>query len=346
VDTKATLQDVADRAKVHRSTVSLALRDHPRISADVRQRVKQIASELGYRMNPLVAALMQSRRSGRPVRHAVLAYVTNYPTRYGWRPPHHDRPDYFPGAAARAEELGFKLEHFWLAEPGMTAERFCDILSTRGVYGVLIGRLPPGQDSMRLLWGRFSCVALGRTLRSPTLHYVTEDHFAGATLAMERILARGYRRIGFVFSEADDSPRVGDRWLGACMREALRLPVRDRLQPFYFEEGADQAAAFARWFRRWRPDAILATHAAPAIDWLEQMKLRVPDDVAVATVINDHPDRGWAGIHCDQGKLGGLAVEMLIGLMHRREVGVPDDPHEVLLAGEWRDGWTLPDRAG
>ena len=27
----ATLQDVADRARVHRSTVALALRDHPRI---------------------------------------------------------------------------------------------------------------------------------------------------------------------------------------------------------------------------------------------------------------------------------------------------------------------------
>lgn len=346
MDSRVSLQDVADRAGVHRSTVSLALRDHPRISADVRQRVKRIAQDLGYRMNPLVAALMQSRRNGRAVRQAVLAYVTNYPTRFGWRPPHHDRPDYFPGAAARAEELGFKLEHFWLAEPGMTPERLSDILSTRGVYGLFVGRLPPGQDSLRLLWERFSCVALGRTLRSPTLHYVTEDHFAHATLAFERMLRHGYHRIGFVFSEPDDSPRVGDRWLGGVMRAQLHLPARDRIPPFLFREGRDNAAAFTRWFGRCRPDALLVTHIDPAIEWLQHMGLSVPGDVGMATITNDHLERGWAGVCCEPRKLGALAAEMLVGLMHRREAGIPENPHEVLLMGDWRDGWTLPDRSG
>jgi hypothetical protein len=87
----ATLQDVATRTGVHRTTVSLALRDHPRIPAETRARVRAAAEALGYRINPLVSALMQSRRTGRAVKHVTLAYVTNYPTRYGWRPPHHDR---------------------------------------------------------------------------------------------------------------------------------------------------------------------------------------------------------------------------------------------------------------
>src|SRR6185312_16192999 len=126
---KTTLQEVADRAGVHRSTVSLALRDHPRISESVRRKIQSLAQQLGYRINPLVSALMQSRRSGRAVKHLTLAYVTNYPTRYGWRPEHHDRPDLFPGAADRARDFGYRLEHCWLAEPGMTAERFCDILT-------------------------------------------------------------------------------------------------------------------------------------------------------------------------------------------------------------------------
>jgi len=95
VNPKATLQDVATRVGVHRTTVSLALRDHPRIPAATRERVKTAAAKLGYRSNPLVSALMKSRRSGRAVKHVALAYVTNYPTRFGWRPPHHDRPDYF-----------------------------------------------------------------------------------------------------------------------------------------------------------------------------------------------------------------------------------------------------------
>ena len=126
-----TLQDVADRAGVHRSTVALALRDHPRIPADTRELIRALAEKLGYRQNPLVAALMRSRRSGNAVKHGTLAFLTNYPTRDGWRPIHHNRPDFFPGAVARAKDFGYKLEHFWLGEPGMTPARLSAILRAR-----------------------------------------------------------------------------------------------------------------------------------------------------------------------------------------------------------------------
>src|SRR5512135_1529532 len=114
-----TLQDVADAAGVHRSTVALALRGCERISAPTRKKIQDLAHRMGYEINPFVAALMKSRRSGTEARAVTLAYVTCYPTRWGWRPPSVDRPDYFPGAAARATELGCHLEHFWLKEPGM-----------------------------------------------------------------------------------------------------------------------------------------------------------------------------------------------------------------------------------
>lgn len=326
---------------MHRSTVSLALRDHPRISAEVRARVRRLADEMGYRINPLVAALMKSRRSGRVSQEVTIAYVTNYPTRYGWRPPHHDRPDYFPGAAARAKELGYKLEHFWLAEPGMTPERFCNILTVRNIHGLIIGRLPPGQESIDLLWERFSCVALGRTLRSPRLHYVSEDHYAGAGLAMRELMVRGFRRIGLVATEQDDSRGVTNRWLGGYLREQLTLRKSDRIPPLEFGSHGNQQDAFATWFKRWRPDALLATQAPPALRWLRDMGLRVPSDIKMAVLVNDHLDQRWAGIHCDPMRLGGLAVEILAGLMHQGEKGVPDYPHEVLLSGKWVDGDTL-----
>ncbi len=338
----ATLQDVAIRAGVHRTTVSLALRDHPRIPAATRARVKAIAAKLGYRINPLVSALMRSRRSGRAVKHVSLAYVTGYPTRFGWRPPHHDRPDFFPGAVARARDFGYKLEHFWLAEPGMTPERFCDILTARGINGLIVGRLPPGQHAMRLLWERFSCVALGLTLRSPLLHHVTENHFDAAWQGVRRCRERGYRRVGFVFSEANDSPRVGDRWLGAYLAQQLQFPRADRL-PACPAVPADERS-FREWFLRIRPDALLASHGRPVLAWLERLGRRVPRDVGLIDLAGDHPELACAGVYCDPANLGALAVEMLVGLMHRNETGVPDDQHEILLTGEWRDGKTLPPR--
>ncbi|MDI1251075.1 MAG: LacI family DNA-binding transcriptional regulator [Lacunisphaera sp.] len=339
---KATLQDVAIQAGVHRTTVSLALRDHPRIPLETRERVKAAAVRLGYQINPLVAALMQSRRLGRTVRHVTLAYVTNYPTRYGWKPVTHDRPDFFPGAVARARELGYKLEDFWLAESGMTPGRFCDILTARNIHGLIIGRLPPDQNSLALDWNRFSCVALGMTLRSPVLHHVTENHYETVWQGMQRCLERGYRRVGFVFSEANDSPRVGDRWLGAYLRQQLSFPVKDRLVPCPQIPASQRA--FAQWFKRSRPDALIATHARPVIGWLKQMGLSAPRDVGLID-LEDHPQFDCAGVRYDPAMIGALAVEMLIGLLHRNETGVPAaNQHEVLLTGQWRDGRTLPSR--
>jgi DNA-binding LacI/PurR family transcriptional regulator len=284
---------------------------------------------------------MQSRRSGDSSREVVLAYVTNYPTRYGWRPQYHDRPDYFPGATARALELCCKLEHFWLGEPGMTPERLSNILTVRGIHGVLLGRLPPGMEDLELLWERFSCVALGMTLRRPRLHRVAEDFFSSASLAMSELYQKGYKRIGFVFSEADDSPHVGDAWLGACLRQQLRLAPGVFIEPFLFQQNENHVLPFSHWLARHRPDALLVTHAEPALAWLKELGLSVPADIGLATLNNNHKEKGFSGIHCPASKLGALGVEMLIGLMHRGEVGIPSDPHEVLLNGDWIDGSTL-----
>lgn len=338
---QATLQDVADRARVHRSTVALALRDHPRIPPETRAKIKTIALKLGYRINPFVAALMQSRRRGAAVRHATMAFVTDYPTRFGWRPPHHDRPDYFPGAVDRARDFGYKLEHFWLGEPGMTPARFCDILVTRGVHGMMIGRMPPERDTLKLAWERFSCVALGMTLHAPRLHHVTESHFDTGWQAMQQCLERGYRRVGFVFSGANDSPDVGDRWVGAYLLQQQKFPRRDRLT--ICPGAPTDAATFAAWCREQRPDALLVPHAQTAMEWLRAMGRQVPRDVGLVE-LQSRPDSDTAGIYYDPAKIGALAVEMLVGLMQRNETGVPPDRHEVMITGEWREGNTLPQR--
>lgn len=336
-----TLQDIADRAGVHRSTVALALRDNPRIAIETREKIKALAEECGYRVNPLVAALMKSRRTGSAVQHATLAFVTNYPTRFGWRPQHHARPDFFPGAVERASEFGYKLEHFWLGEPGMTPARFSQILLTRGIHGLVVGRMPPGQHTLDLPWEHFSAVALGMTLRSPQLHHVTENHFDTAWQAMEQCRMRGYRRVGFVFSEANDSPCVGDRWLGAFFLQQLKFPAADRLSPC-LGEPTDESI-FVEWFLRERPDALVVTHAAPVLRWLGALGYDVPGDVGMVE-LQDNAELGTSGVYYDPAKIGSLAVEMLVGLLHRNETGVPHDQHEVMLTGEWREGATLPSR--
>ena len=80
------MAEIAQRLGVASSTISRALRNDPRISVELRKRVRSVADELGYQPNPLVSALMANRRrrgSGGAV--DVIALVTNYGGRKDWR---------------------------------------------------------------------------------------------------------------------------------------------------------------------------------------------------------------------------------------------------------------------
>src|SRR4051812_40543341 len=81
-----TMEDIARRAGVSVATVSLSLRNEPRISATMRENIATIARELGYEPNPYVSALMRSRRNGRPVSdRPVLAFVCGLERADAWR---------------------------------------------------------------------------------------------------------------------------------------------------------------------------------------------------------------------------------------------------------------------
>lgn len=56
-----TLQDIADRVGVSRSTVSFAITGRGRVSEEMRKRVHEVAAELGYRPNTVARNLKRSR---------------------------------------------------------------------------------------------------------------------------------------------------------------------------------------------------------------------------------------------------------------------------------------------
>src|SRR5690606_18100520 len=55
---RVTLSDIAKQAEVHVTTVSLALRNHPRLPERTRKRIQKIAEELGYQPDPVLQALV------------------------------------------------------------------------------------------------------------------------------------------------------------------------------------------------------------------------------------------------------------------------------------------------
>src|SRR5260370_6307647 len=116
---RPTIRDIARKAGCHYSTVSLALRNHPRIPLRTKERIREIAGQLGYRADAMLAALCAYREMKRPLKEkGVIAWLTNHGSAKGWTASACNR-DYFQGASARAAERGYRLELVLLGVSGL-----------------------------------------------------------------------------------------------------------------------------------------------------------------------------------------------------------------------------------
>src|SRR5688572_14522424 len=75
------LRAVAEAAGVSLMTVSLALRNSPRVSSRTRTRIAQLADKLGYRPDPEISRLMSRLRPARSAGGVVLAMIDLLPER-------------------------------------------------------------------------------------------------------------------------------------------------------------------------------------------------------------------------------------------------------------------------
>ncbi len=331
------MQQIAEAAGVSRMAVSLALRNSPKISKTTTERIRRIADELGYRPNPMVSALMTQLRHGREVRKpSLLAYVTAYPTEEGWREAG-PFASFFQGAKRRAEALGYVLEEWWLARPGMTEQRFCDILFTRAIRGLIFAPLPGAGGALNLDWPRFAPAAIAYSVTSPAINRASNDQFGTITLALEELSRLGYRRIGLAITrEADE--RVRHQWSAGMLVYQQAVPLEDRV-PLLLATTPFRRA-FAEWFAGHRPDAVLSL-TDQCLSALREQGVRVPEDVGFAHLAVDPADPEMAGVNQNSALVGAAAVDLVDAQLRRNEHGIPPQPKTVLIPGVWQAGPTL-----
>ncbi|MES2309775.1 MAG: LacI family DNA-binding transcriptional regulator, partial [Verrucomicrobiota bacterium] len=200
MDTSRTIQkDLAASLKLSQATISLALANHPRISEATRSKVLAAAQKLGYTPDPYLSSLAEYRKKIRKVGYrSTIAWVHNFLGPTGF----HDKNSQtmlFESAQVQAEKRGYKLENFWLREPGMSMRRVNQILENRGISGLLIMPQLKTHSHLRLDWDRFSVVRLGDyTLTKPEFHTVTADHYRSVSIGLREMRKMGYRKIGYV----------------------------------------------------------------------------------------------------------------------------------------------------
>ncbi|MGN7190399.1 LacI family DNA-binding transcriptional regulator [Curtobacterium sp. MCBA15_004] len=177
----ATIYDVAARAGVSKSLVSLVLQRSPRVSDQRRQAVLQAIQELDYR--PSTAAVSLAGTRSRTV-GVVLDDFRN-----PWF------VDVLTGLREALQDQGHRLvvaDRF--LNTGLDASPVEGFLSMR-VEGIVIVGEP---DTDLAIPASMPVVVAGGRAALPRADTVANDDRAGGRMAAEHLLALGHTRIGFV----------------------------------------------------------------------------------------------------------------------------------------------------
>lgn len=331
-------KDIAAKAGVHITTVSLALRDSPRLPLETRERIRQLAEDMGYSPDPMLSALTAYRKSAKVSRYqGTLAWLNTIPR---------SEPDnlgYKAGALARCAELGYVLEEFHVAD--MSLPRISRVLRARNITGIFLPPQPGRLAHINFDWQNFSAISFGYSLARPRLHVVTNAQYRSVHIAIRAMRARGYRRIGFATVQATDI-RTDRNFSSGYLAEQRRYNEKYSIPMFIFDDVADARRKnfiknFGAWHEAHKPDAVLSLDGEVS-GALKELGIS-PEACGHASLMTT-PEGDLAGVYQNGPMIGRTAVDFLVGMIHRNERGIPSVPLYILVDSTWRDAPSLPDK--
>lgn len=337
------LRELAEKAGVCKATVSLALRDHPRISPEQRARIQAIARKLGYRPDPAMARIAANgwrasrRRGGTP-----LAFVVGQP-----HPTARAGEPYLSAARAHASALGYKLDRFALHDHG-SPERLAQVLHTRGVEGVVLFQITQPDFIARFPWEKFSAVACSLSQIPLPVPMTAPDFSLQMEETWKRLRALGRRRVGLALlrpmSDHDGLARAGvfayQQHYGD--KNAARIPPT-----FFSDDPVAGRADFLAWVERWQPEVVVGLSEV-FYWWLDSAGKRVPADIEFVSLYGGRTREGSpvAGWDPRPEALGTAAIDLLDLQIRSAHKGLLEFPQTLLIPSRWIEGATLrPERA-
>jgi LacI family transcriptional regulator len=285
----ATIQDVAQLARVDPSTASRVLREDPqqKVREETRERILDAAGVLDYRPN----AAAQSLRTRRTDTFALIIPTIDNP---GF-------VDVVRGIqmeAAAQEKLVVVIEADAIGVDELALARrdelFARLVLDGRVDGMIIAFASP-EDRLvaRLAERSLPLVLVNRRLE--TIHnWVAVDDVKGAEMAVEHLTSLGHRQIGFVgFGQLADTAQRRERGFRAAIG-AAGLKVDPRWLALGAPSRSGGRAAIAQILNASRgddrPTAIFSASLLAAIGCLAELherKIAVPEEISLIA-FNDH----------------------------------------------------------
>jgi Transcriptional regulators len=214
---------VAKQAGVSAQTVSRVINERHDVAPETRQRVLEIAQQMGYQRSELARSLAQRRSYTLGVVIAGLQYIGSSRT--------------LNGITTKAEELGYalllkELPHFTTNE----IRPLIRFLLARHIDGILWA-VPEIGDNHAWVDESFASIPVPVVFITMEarlgIPVVSIDNFLGGTLATQHLLEQGCRHIGHIAGPLDwwEARRRKKGWQDAIMKAGLA--VEDR----HFVEG-------------------------------------------------------------------------------------------------------------
>lgn len=336
MDKRVTLKQIAAKAKVHLSTVSLALRNDSRLPLETRQRLQALARKMGYTPDAAMSALAAYRSAIRP--HDVqsgLAYLSDVDIKAtSWA------TMVYTYAKKQAAKMGYNLIQFNL-DQGMTLERLQSIWWNTGLRGVLIGPFRKSGSVLGGSWDRWPTVAYGHSIAEPSFNRAEFNHFQNMLNHLEVLHSKGYHRIGLCMSQ-ELSNRTQGSLHAAYLLDQSRHPESAPIP--LFGDASGDFRALEKWVTSQRLDAIISYanqyHALRKHGW------KIPKDIgfSLLSTWGEHvqpSEQQFAGMDTKAEILAETAISFLISLIHEQAYGLLNPPRTYMISGEFQDGATL-----
>jgi LacI family transcriptional regulator len=271
---RTTLAEIAERLGVSKITVSRALKDQPGVSDALRRRARILAAELGYQYEQLRSPQKgKSRFFFLVPKHFYLAIDVFYHEIY-----------YHLNSLClnNGMELSVRILEKDAELQGVLPE------DTASVEGIFIGGEVADPILQRIAALGLPCTAIDFNVTTGLFSCICVDNFMVGVIAAEYLFKQGYRKIGFVGSEArttSSSDRIHGlmRFIGQ-----KKLYFRDDWLINNYDEQAGRYIMDLSLPPE-LPEAFIGYNDDTTYYFMEKLKsagYRIPEDVAILGIDN------------------------------------------------------------
>jgi LacI family transcriptional regulator len=309
---KVRQKEIAEKTGFSINTVSLALKGSPRISAETRDKILDIARSLNYIPNQVAQSLVQKRT------HTIGVLLTRIQD---------------PILAVVSQQIERKLAAegysmlLMLSNNNPQYEnQALDVLISRQVDGILM--YPVLCDNLTKIYAlranNHPIILLGSAARNAQCETVYVDSWAGAFKAVDHLARLGHRQIALIDGSISGNQEKFKGYQEAlagwgCAFEPELVVLANGIG---YEQGYYGAAEL---FRSRKPTAIFAGSdhlALGAMAWCREHGVKVPDEVAIIGFNNVEAAKfsevPLTSVNYNVDELTDNATALLFDLIHQK----------------------------